>query len=123
MIQLCATGSSLRWYRGLHPDAHTLQKVYTVEDKILQTLWCTFEDKDSEKNAKSGDSLINKKKDKKYIRCICIREQRLLSLFMESGAFYYVPLPFMVNYIVNVINVFMSLIGQTHLVSQKWHTN
>ena len=91
------TGSSLKWYRGLRPDAHTLQKVYTVEDKILQTLWCMFEDKDSEKNAESGDSLINKKKDKEYTRCICIREQGLLSLFMESGAFYYVPLPFMVN--------------------------
>ena len=72
-------------------------ELFSVEDKILQVLWCTFDDKDSEKNTENGVSLINKKKDEEYIRCICIREQGLLSLFMESGAFYYVPLPFMVN--------------------------
>ena len=64
---------------GLHPLTRSLRKLYGVQSDILQAILCEFQE------------------DGKELAGICVREASCLTLFMESGAVHYVPLPFPVS--------------------------
>ena len=72
------------WYEGLHPHNRTLKKVYSVEGEVLQAFWCEFP---------RGEKV----EEQQLLRCVCVREDSCMTLFMETGAVHYVPLPFLVR--------------------------
>lgn len=85
-------GNTITWYQGLHPQARTVKKVFHVDGEVLHAFWCFFKDMPADNGKGKKDSG----------RCLCVCEQSLLSLFMLSGASYYVPLPFSVSHLVNI---------------------
>lgn len=82
------TDSTVKWYKGLRDDCRVLQTSYTVQNKILQVLWCTFGKRES------------------VMRCLCVREKGQLTLFMINGTVHYIPLPFEVGKIVSLFTLF-----------------
>ena len=107
--ELCVRGNRVVWLEGLNPGVRAVKKVYSVETDILQAFWCRFRatkkprgsggggGKDGERGevdqGKEGD-----KRSGEGVLCICVREQNCLTLFLQTGAVHYVPLPFLVSY-------------------------
>ena len=65
------------WYQGLDPVRQAVRKVYRTETAVLQAFWTHFQGCEG--------------------RSVCIREQQSLAVFMETGAVYYIPFPFLVS--------------------------
>ena len=89
--ELCVSGSRVVWYEGLHPHNRTVRKVYSVESEILQAFWCEFR----EEGVCSSDG--KSRRGSQSLRCVCVREHSCLTFFMQTGAVYYIPLPFLVS--------------------------
>ena len=98
------------WLEGLNPAVRTVKKVYSVETEILQAFWCRFRSKNSDKDrgrrstphgdidgGDSGREKTERDVDSRGLVCICVREQSCLTLFLQTGAVHYVPLPFPVS--------------------------
>ena len=81
-------GSTVTCFQGLHPQARCVRKVLRVEGKVVQAFWCSFKD---------VSVVENDEEEKNNTQCLCVCEQGMLSLFMETGATYYVALPFPVR--------------------------
>ncbi len=64
---------------GLHPLTRSVASVCSLETEVLHALRCEFWD------------------EEKPLRAVCVHEAGCLSLFMESGAAHYIPLPFPVS--------------------------
>jgi hypothetical protein len=82
------SGCTCRWYRGCHGDYLLLETTYSVDTKILDAFWCRFTDQKLDPYCSNAS---------KSIRSLCIRENDLLSVFMENGQVHYVSLPFPVS--------------------------
>ena len=103
--ELCVHGNRVVWLEGLNPEVRTVKKVYSVETDILQALWCRFTAKKLQSGSVRGDGDGRKEKDdgssskegEDGLLCICVREHNCLTLFLQTGAIHYVPLPFMVR--------------------------
>lgn len=94
------------WLEGLNPGVRAVKKVYSVETDIIQAFWCRFRatKKPHSGSGKDGDrgEIDQGKEGTKMsgegVLCICVREQNCLTLFLQTGAVHYVPLPFLVSY-------------------------
>ena len=86
--QLLVNDNCVKWYRGIHPEASALQKVFTTDSVIIESFWCSFDDFSKTRDDNS---------EEKNLRCLCVREQVILTFFMDNGEIHYVPLPFMVS--------------------------
>ena len=111
--ELCVHGNRVVWLEGLNPGVRTVKKVYSVETDILQVFWCRFrtrktrsytdkEDREGgregRKERERGDGLyVGGEREEDGSLCICVREQNCLTLFLQTGAVHYVPLPFVVS--------------------------
>lgn len=104
--QLVISDTSVKWYRGLW-DTSTLEAVYCVDTKILQAFWCFFEDQEIREHSQTKKSDV--------VKCLCIREESQLNLFLEDGVVYYVPLPFKVI-IFTIIAIFFIRFSQCGLL-------
>ena len=94
--ELCVHGNRVVWLEGLNPGVRTIKKVYSVETDILQAFWCRFKTRkarSTEREDREGD-----RRDEDGLLCLCVREQNCLTLFLQTGAIHYVPLPFLVSY-------------------------
>ena len=65
-----------------------------VDSPILQTCWVCFLVDD--KNRTQKEFIKEDREGTKWEKSMCRRNSNCLTLFMESGATYYVPLPFLV---------------------------
>ena len=106
--ELCVRGNRVVWLEGLNPGVRAVKKVYSVETDILQAFWCRFRatrkpcsSGGGEKDGDRGEIDQGKegaKRSGEGVLCICVREQSCLTLFLQTGAVHYVPLPFLVSY-------------------------
>jgi hypothetical protein len=100
------------WLEGLNPGVHAVKKVYSVETDIIQAFWCRFrraakkprgDGKDDDEEGERGEEERRReegegdKRSGEGVLCICVREQNCLTLFLQTGAVHYVPLPFLVS--------------------------
>ena len=103
--ELCVLGNRVVWLEGLNPGVRTVKKVCSVETDILQAFWCQFRAKKPHNaGRKDGEGEREEKKEREGaersedgLLCICVREQSCLTLFLQTGAVHYVPLPFLVS--------------------------
>ena len=100
--ELCVRGNRVVWLEGLNPGVRSVKKVYSVETDILQALWCRFRAKKPRGGEKDGEGEREEGKEgakgsEEGLLCICVREQNCLTLFLQTGAVHYVPLPFLVS--------------------------
>ena len=78
--ELFVSGNTVTWFEGIDTANRLVKNLYCVETTALQAYWCQFYEK--------GNAIL---------RCVCVRESSCLTLFMETGAVHYVPLPFLVS--------------------------
>ena len=105
--ELCVRGNRVVWLEGLNPGVRSVRKVYGVETDILQALWCRFGAKKPRGGEKDGEGEREEEERKEGAKgseeegllCICVREQNCLTLFLQTGAVHYVPLPFLVSFV------------------------
>lgn len=102
--ELCVQGNRVVWLEGLNPAVQTVKKVYSVETDIIQAFWCRFrvrkprsDGKDYEGDREGRKERESDKRSGDGLLCICVREQNCLTLFLQTGAVHYVPLPFLVS--------------------------
>ena len=102
--ELCVLGNRVVWLEGLNPGVRTVKKVYSVETDIVQAFWCRFRAKKPRSDRKDGAGEREEWKEREGVKrsedgllCICVREQNCLTLFLQTGAVHYVPLPFIVS--------------------------
>lgn len=78
----------------------SVQSVPPSESSVLQTCWVWFsvdgEDITKKRNGCQQPMIDEGEEGAKWEQCLCKRESNCLTLFMESGAVHYVPLPFLV---------------------------
>jgi hypothetical protein len=100
------------WLEGLNPGVRAVKKVYSVETDIIQAFWCRFrkvakKPRSDGKDDEEGEREEGKERRREEgegdrrsgegVLCICVREQNCLTLFLQTGAVHYVPLPFLVS--------------------------
>ncbi|KAL5463582.1 hypothetical protein EMCRGX_G032493 [Ephydatia muelleri] len=78
--ELFVSGNTVTWFEGIDTANRLVKNLYCVETTALQAYWCQFYEK--------GNAIL---------RCVCVRESSCLTLFMETGAVHYVPLPFLAH--------------------------
>lgn len=108
--ELCVRGNRVVWLEGLSPGVRTVKKVYSVETDILQAFWCRFRAKkprgdgkgDVEEREERKERDKGAKRSEDGLLCICVREQNCLTLFLQTGAVHYIPLPFLVSSFLHV---------------------
>ena len=92
--ELYVSGRRVVWFEGLNPRTRTVKKVYNVDTDVLQAFWCRFRGaKGQKKEAGKKD-----KENEDGVECVCVRESKCLTLFMQTGAVHYVSLPFLVRW-------------------------
>ncbi len=72
-------GKKVGRVNGVHPLTRSVGSVYSMETEVLQAVNCEFW------------------QEGRPLRGVCVRETGCLTLFMESGAVHFVPLPFLVS--------------------------
>ena len=103
--ELCVQGNRVVWLEGLNPAVRAVKKVYSVETDILQAFWCRFRAKkprgagreECEGDREGKKEREGAKRSEDGLLSICVREQNCLTLFLQTGAVHYVPLPFLVS--------------------------
>ena len=88
--ELCVSGNHVIWTEGLDPSCRRVVKSYSMDGPVLQALCCSF---------RAGDKGLppSSPSSSRGGRCICVREQDCLTLFMDGGDMHLVPLPFLVS--------------------------
>lgn len=74
-----------------------------LPSSVVQTCWIWFSMGDEEINNRKNDRHKQKATEREgegteRQKCLCKKDSNCLTLFMDSGAIHYIPLPFMVIY-------------------------
>lgn len=91
--KLLMKGNEVLWLEGLHPACEELKSVLSVDSPVLQVCWVWFQASRRE-GERSG---VEEGKKGERMRCMCIRENTCLTIFMPPGTVHCIPLPFLVN--------------------------